>query len=90
MCPNCTSNDYRRSHRKNVGEWVFSWIGLRPFRCQECRIRFWRIGDQLQIDDDRASLIFYFSVLFSHVAAHAAYVIAVLKKRHEAGREKKA
>ena len=43
MCPSCESEDTRPSHRTNFSERAMSWIGIRPFRCRECRTRFWQI-----------------------------------------------
>ena len=42
-CPFCTSGDIRYSHRKNPLERLLTFIRLRPFRCTDCRSRFWGI-----------------------------------------------
>ena len=42
-CPFCTSGDIRYSHRKNALERLLTFVRLRPFRCADCRSRFWRI-----------------------------------------------
>jgi transposase-like protein len=42
-CPFCTSGDIRYSHRKNPLERILTFIRLRPFRCTDCRSRFWGI-----------------------------------------------
>ena len=40
QCPYCHSNDIRRSHRKNLGEVALSFVGIYPFRCENCYGRF--------------------------------------------------
>jgi hypothetical protein len=82
-CPNCSSNNCRRSHRRNMCERAFSWVGIRPFRCLECDGRFWKIGDQLGIQDDRAPLKFYF--LYSLLSWRVMLALSSLlkKKDHE-------
>jgi uncharacterized protein with PIN domain len=42
-CPQCTSPLVRRSHRRG-SERLLSLLTLYPFRCEECRIRFWRLA----------------------------------------------
>jgi hypothetical protein len=59
-----------------------SWAGIRPFRCQECEIRFWRIGNQLWLDDDPAPLGFPLFILTS-LAARVIDLIHALKDEHE-------
>jgi hypothetical protein len=39
-CPYCQSNRLRRSHRKNLGEVALSYVGIYPFRCENCYGRF--------------------------------------------------
>jgi hypothetical protein len=39
-CPYCHSPDVRRSHRKNLGEIALSFLGIYPFRCEDCSGRF--------------------------------------------------
>jgi hypothetical protein len=40
QCPYCHSPDVRRSHRKNSGENALSFLGIYPFRCENCYGRF--------------------------------------------------
>jgi transposase-like protein len=43
-CPQCRSKDIRRSRRKGFLESsILSLILLRPFRCQDCNRRFYRL-----------------------------------------------
>jgi transposase-like protein len=83
MCPNCTSDSCRRSHRKNMRDCVFSWVGIRPFRCKECQVRFWRSGDRLSFYDARAPLVFYLIIFFAHIAMQVGDLISALKKGME-------
>ena len=39
-CPYCDSYSVRRSHRKNLGEVALSFVGIYPFRCENCYGRF--------------------------------------------------
>lgn len=39
-CPYCNSNDVRLSHRKNFLESALSFLGVYPFRCENCNRRF--------------------------------------------------
>jgi len=41
-CPKCRSLDVRLSHRRNPLERCLSLFALRPFRCLDCNVRFWR------------------------------------------------
>jgi DNA-directed RNA polymerase subunit RPC12/RpoP len=40
MCPNCSSDGCRRSHREGSRDFVLGLTGLRPWRCRECDTRF--------------------------------------------------
>lgn len=41
-CPQCSSNEVFRSHRRGPFEkYFFSVIGLRPYRCIKCESRFY-------------------------------------------------
>ena len=40
-CPECHSDDVRRSRRMNSNETIRTLIGLYPFRCNNCSERFW-------------------------------------------------
>ena len=46
-CPYCRSNGVRRSHRKNLGEVVLSFVGVYPFRCDDCYGRFRKLDGRL-------------------------------------------
>jgi hypothetical protein len=39
-CPKCQSEKVFRSRRRNKLEHVLYWLGLRPWRCEECKSRF--------------------------------------------------
>jgi hypothetical protein len=39
-CPYCDSYSVRRSHRKNLGEVALGFLGIYPFRCEDCYGRF--------------------------------------------------
>jgi hypothetical protein len=47
QCPYCRSNGVRRSHRKNLGEAVLSFVGVYPFRCDDCYGRFRKLDGRL-------------------------------------------
>ena len=49
VCPHCKSDGCRRSRRMNLCEQLFSWAGIRPFRCENCNQRFWRIGKIISV-----------------------------------------
>ena len=41
-CPHCTSTEVFRSHRRGPFEkYLFSMIGMRPYRCTKCEVRFY-------------------------------------------------
>ncbi len=46
ICPQCRSVNCFRSHRGGVCDFLFSLIGLRPWRCHTCDRRFygWRVA----------------------------------------------
>lgn len=39
-CPQCRKGTVLRAHPQSPREHVVSWIGMAPFRCQECSYRF--------------------------------------------------
>ena len=42
-CPRCYSEEVRRSKRRGLTErYLLSAIALKPFRCENCRNRFFR------------------------------------------------
>ena len=41
-CPNCLSTNIRRSHRRYSLEKPLSIFGLWPYRCSDCKARFWK------------------------------------------------
>lgn len=44
-CPVCRTTDVRASHRRGILErGPLTWLGIFPFRCGECRTRFYRIA----------------------------------------------
>ena len=49
VCPNCSSPNVSFSHRKTDFEKALSGtFHVRPFRCQNCFFRFWRLESQRQ------------------------------------------
>jgi hypothetical protein len=40
LCPQCIRGKARRSHRRRH-EWLTAPLGLRPWRCKDCGLRFW-------------------------------------------------
>jgi hypothetical protein len=49
ICPQCRTEDARRSKRRGVKDAVYSWFGTRPWRCKICNRRFhaWTIPVEL-------------------------------------------
>lgn len=43
-CPNCGSNDIRRSSSEGLVAAINNLLGRRPFRCRSCRRRFYRFA----------------------------------------------
>ena len=43
LCPRCDSNKVRPSSRLKMVELILRVVCIQPFRCQECRDRFWAI-----------------------------------------------
>src|ERR1700745_3999541 len=44
-CPHCSSTEVFRSHRRGPFEkYLFSIIGMRPYRCIKCDSRFYGFG----------------------------------------------
>lgn len=46
ICPQCRSADCYRSHRGGVVDFFGTLVGLRPWRCHTCDVRFyaWRVA----------------------------------------------
>jgi len=48
VCPHCGSRHLRYAHRRTASERLWSWVGVRPLRCRDCRKRFvkrtWRLS----------------------------------------------
>jgi len=46
ICPQCRSADCYRSHRGGVLDFLGTLVGLRPWRCHTCDLRFyaWRVA----------------------------------------------
>jgi predicted Zn-ribbon and HTH transcriptional regulator len=48
-CPNCGSRNLRYSRFRSFSERGWSWLGIRPLRCRDCRLRFidrtWQLSD---------------------------------------------
>ena len=40
-CPVCKGKDTRRSRRQNAADYVLSVFGVYPWRCRDCRARFY-------------------------------------------------
>lgn len=40
ICPKCKNNRAHRSHR-TFSERVIGWVGFKPYRCKECKHRFY-------------------------------------------------
>ena len=49
VCPNCSSPNVSFSHRKTDFEKALSGtFYVRPFRCQNCLFRFWRLESRVK------------------------------------------
>jgi len=46
ICPQCNSLIVRRSRRRNLAEWLISFVVL-PWRCDHCQARFFRLRNEL-------------------------------------------
>ena len=46
-CPRCSSTNIRRSQRRWL-DWLLTLIFLVPYRCRDCRTRFYRFGISLR------------------------------------------
>jgi DNA-directed RNA polymerase subunit RPC12/RpoP len=48
-CPQCGSRHLRYSRLRTPAETLLSFVGIRPLRCRDCRVRFtartWHIGN---------------------------------------------
>ncbi len=42
ICPHCDSDNIRRSHRINLRERALNLVLISPYRCKDCRQRFWK------------------------------------------------
>jgi hypothetical protein len=43
ICPKCSSDAVKRSHRQTLKERVASFLMLYPYRCRKCDTRFLRL-----------------------------------------------
>jgi hypothetical protein len=43
-CPQCTSARIHQSRRKGIVERVLAMMFIRPFRCERCDLRFFRLS----------------------------------------------
>lgn len=44
-CPSCRSTDVYSSHRRGLVERaLLAWVGVYPYRCGQCRTRFYRLA----------------------------------------------
>ncbi len=41
MCPRCQSPEVGRSHRRRLGDLFMRLWGMKPYRCRQCRSRFY-------------------------------------------------
>ena len=41
ICPSCGSQNIRHSRRRNLLERLLGFLPSHPFRCRDCRERFW-------------------------------------------------
>lgn len=41
QCPRCHSSEISHSRTKRIYDFLMQIVGLRPFRCMECRKRFY-------------------------------------------------
>ena len=48
QCPRCGDDFVRRLHQSGIIEAALSRLGLFPFRCQLCALRFWSRSSGLQ------------------------------------------
>src|ERR1700683_1741263 len=39
-CPKCGKSSAHRSHRSSF-DWAVSWLSFKPYRCRDCRHRFY-------------------------------------------------
>ncbi|MGO9093744.1 MAG: hypothetical protein ACLQGV_00835 [Bryobacteraceae bacterium] len=48
-CPRCGSRNLRYARLHSFAERCWTWLGIRPLRCRDCRFRFvdrtWRLTD---------------------------------------------
>ena len=47
LCPKCNSPRVRRSRRASVAEYFSGLLLLRPYRCRQCRHRFFSAEERL-------------------------------------------
>jgi hypothetical protein len=50
-CPRCLSKDVRRSRHSSFLPLVLAQFGLHPYRCRNCRKRFFRSGECVTLWD---------------------------------------
>ena len=82
-CPACESHDCRRSHRRNLRERSLGWIGIRPYRCRECRARFWQFRGRIW----DGTLISILSILGLFLGASVAHGFSYVRKRQFTSRK---
>jgi hypothetical protein len=44
ICPHCGSDIVRRSHRRGLVDRILQIVRIRPYRCQECYNRFFKLA----------------------------------------------
>jgi hypothetical protein len=57
ICPKCNQNRAHRSHR-TIKDWAVSWLALKPYRCHDCKHRFYAYksgvtSDRLRTSEER-------------------------------------
>jgi hypothetical protein len=57
-CPHCRSNETSQSHRRGTVErYLLALIGIHPFRCPNCDVRFYafaRFDDETSVNNKTA------------------------------------
>jgi hypothetical protein len=57
ICPNCSQNRAHRSHR-GFKDWLLSLLALKPYRCHNCKHRFYAyksgaVSEKLRTSEER-------------------------------------
>ena len=55
QCSACGSSDIRRSQSRNLFDGLVRTLGLRPYRCRACRVRFFAKAPKLSADANRTT-----------------------------------